>query len=244
MLNILLTLIRTLNLWKGGDSMMNIKATMTVIGIVAMFTTTPASVFAQTVTPAPVNQQNLSFMQNLYSSLKNFESQNSNYVRREGIVVTGISGTTITGTLTNKKKNTTVTYTINAGSATVVRRFWAQSSLSQVSVGDRLRVIGTWVDSSKTAINAYVIRDMSIQERADTFGGTVTSLGNNSFTLQSLHRGSWTVNVTNSTKITGKKNVSMQFSNIQTNDKLRIDGMLDRTNKIITATAIRDISYH
>jgi len=228
---------------KGGDSKMNIKTTLITLGMTVLLVATPASVFAQTVSPAPVNQQNLSFMQNLYTQLKNFETQNPQYVRREGIVITGINGSTITGTQTNKKKGTTNTYTINAGSAIVVRRYWGQSSLSQVSVGDRIRVIGTWTDSAKTTINAFLIRDMSTQERSDTFGGTVSALGNNSFTFQSLHRGSWTVNVSGSTKITGKKGVSMQFSNISVNDKLRIDGMLDRTNKVITATAIRDISY-
>ncbi len=222
---------------------MNIKTFITTVGLTATLTLAPTVAFAQTVTPAPVNQQNLSFMQNLYSQLKNFETQNSQYARRDGIVITAINGSTITGTQTNKKKGTTNTYTVNAGSAIVVRRFWGQSSLSQVSVGDRIRVIGTWTDSTKTTINAFLVRDMSIQERADTFGGTVTALGNNSFTFQSNKRGSWTVNVTDSTKITGRKDASMQFSNIQVNDKLRIDGMLDRTNKVITASTIRDMSY-
>lgn len=222
---------------------MNIKSLITTVGLVASLAITPPAAFAQTVTPAPVNQQNLSFMQNLYTQLKNFESQNSQYVRRGGIVITAINGSTITATQTNKKTNTTKTYTVNAGSAIVVRRFWGQSSLSQVSVGDRIRVIGTWTDSTKTTINAFLVRDMSIQEKADTFGGTATALGNNSFTFQSNKRGSWTVNVSDSTKITGRKNASIQFSNIQMNDKLRIDGMLDSANKVITATTIRDLSY-
>lgn len=222
---------------------MNSKTLITTIGLVASLATFPTAAFAQTVTPAPVNQQNLSFMQNLYTQLKNFESQNTQYARRDGIVITAINGSTITGTQTNKKTNTIKTYTVNAGSAIVVRRFWGQSSLSQVSVGDRIRVIGTWTDSTKTTINAFLVRDMSIQEKADTFGGTVTVLGNNSFTFQSNKRGSWTVNITDSTKITGRKGTAMQFSNIQVNDKLRIDGMFDRTGKVITATAIRDMSY-
>ena len=222
---------------------MNIKSLITTAGLTASLLIAPTAAFAQTVTPAPVNEQNLSFMKNLYTQLKDFESQNAQFVRRDGIVVTAINGSTITGTQTFKKTNTTKTYTINAGSAIVVRRFWGKSSLSQVSVGDRLRVIGTWTDSTKTTINAFLVRDMSIQERADRFGGNVTALGTNSFTFQSLKRGSWTVNVSDTTKITGRKNASMQFSNIQVNDKLRIDGMLDRSNKVITATVIRDLSY-
>lgn len=222
---------------------MNLKQTMTILGVATTLTLIPTPVFAQTVTPAPVNQQHLSFMQNLYSQLKNFESQNPQHVRRGDVIITAINGTTITGTQTNKKTGITKTYTINAGSAIVVRKFWGQSSLSQVSVNDRIRVIGTWTDSTKTTINAFLIRDMSIQERADTFEGTVTTLGNNSFTFQSVSRGIWTVNITNTTKLTGKKGIGIQFANISINDKLRIDGMLDSVNKVITASVIRDQSY-
>jgi hypothetical protein len=217
------------------------KIFLSTVGLIVTLAINPVSAFAQTNT---ANQQNLAFMQNVDSQLKSFESQNPQYVSRAGIVITGINGSTITGTQTNKKKGTTVSYTINAGSAIVVRKFWGQSSLSQVSIGDRIRVIGTWTDSSKTAINAFLVRDMSIQDRSDRFGGTVSSLGNNSFTFQSKHRGSWTVTVTSQTKITGKKKVSMQFSNINVNDKLRVAGTFDRTGRVITATSIRDMSFN
>jgi hypothetical protein len=222
---------------------MNIKTTLSVISIAAALIVAPVTTFAQSVTAMPVNQQNLTFMQNLYPQLKNFETQNTQYAQRGGIVITGISGSIITGTQTNKTTGTVFVYTVNAASAIIVRRFWGQSSLSQISVGDRIRVIGTWEDNAKTTINAFLIRDMSIQEKNDTFGGIVTTLGNNSFTFQSLHRGSWTVNITGSTVLSGRKNVSMQFANIQVHDKLRIDGMIDRANKIITASTILDMSY-
>ncbi len=222
---------------------MNTKKIVAILGLATTLVITPPAAFAQTITPAPVNQQNLSFMKNLYTQLKGFETQNPQFVRREAIVITTINGSIVTGTQTNKKTNITKTYAINAGSAIVVRRFWGQSTLSQISVGDKIRVIGTWTDDSKTAINAFLIRDMSIQERADTFSGTVTTIGTNSITFQSNKRGSWTINVESGTKITGKKGVPMQFSNIATNDRLRVDGMLDSASKVITTTTIRDMSY-
>lgn len=205
---------------------------------------TPPSISDQSPSPSPtqndsptVNEQNLSFLLKLFAKLQAFEKKNGAHVRRGGITVTEVTKNTITGT-----KNG-VSITIHVGSAVIVRKFWGVASLPQVSVGDQIRVIGTWSDASHTAINAFIVRDMFIQEKNDTFTGKVTTTTPSSFSLHSLKRGDWTVQIGASTKITGKKDAPMQLSSIAVGDKITVDGLIDWANRTITADTILDTSY-
>ncbi len=154
-----------------------------------------------------------------------------------GANVTVINGTSLIVSLKSH------TYTIATDNNTkVIRRFGAASSLGQISVGDLINVSGTWTDATKNTVNAKLIRDGSIQERHDTFSGSVISVTGTGFLLQSAKRGQQTVIAGSNTKIIDRKGHTLSISSIVANDKVRVDGLWDRTSKTITATTIRDIS--
>ncbi len=161
----------------------------------------------------------------------------NNEAHMTGAKVTAVSAPSLTVSYRNHS------YTITTDNSTkIVRRFGAQSSLNQVSVGDHINVAGTWTDTSKTTVLAKLIRDGSIQEKNDTFVGTVSSLTSNGFVLQTMNRGQQTVSTTSTTKIVDRKGMTLALSSIVVNDKVKVDGLWDRTLKTVTATTIRDNS--
>ncbi len=135
------------------------------------------------------------------------------------------------------------TYTVNTSANTVIRRrFTALSSLSQISVGDLVDVWGNWVDVAHTVINASRIRDASIQERRDTFSGTVVSVSSSGFVLASISRGNQTVTVDSSTTLVDRNGQTIALSSIAVGDSIRLDGLWDRTLSTIKATWVKDTS--
>jgi hypothetical protein len=151
--------------------------------------------------------------------------------------VTAKSGTTLTVTKDTK------TVTVNTDANTrIVRRYNGKSALSEISVGDFINFAGVWIDSSKTVAYAKLIRDGSIQERHDTFTGTVTSVTNTGFVLATTSRGTQTVEVLSNTKIVDRENNTLPQANILVNDKVQADGMWDRTLSTISADSVRDQS--
>ncbi len=97
--------------------------------------------------------------------------------------------------------------TVNILTNTVlIRRFGAKSLLTEFTVGDEVQVVGKWTDTTKTAINARVVRDLSIQKRKATFVGIVSSLFTTGFVLTPQSRPAQIVTVPNTTKyIVGHK---------------------------------------
>lgn len=151
--------------------------------------------------------------------------------------INSISGSTLSVSLNN------ISYTVNTTNTTAFfRRFFAPSFLAQFSVGDIVNVRGAWTDPSHTAINADFIRDTSIQERHDSFVGTVTGLNNSGFTLRSFSRGTLTVIVPSTARLVDRNGSTIFFSSIAVNDSVNLDGLWDRTHTSITATFVRDNS--
>ena len=112
------------------------------------------------------------------------------------------------GTLT-AKTDTTLTiekdgksYTVNLDSKTQLRRrFWGKAELSEFSVGNIVNVIGQWTDDTHTAINAKLVRNVSIERRFGVFFGEVKSLLSGGWVMstKSEKRADQTVTVTSST---------------------------------------------
>ncbi len=153
--------------------------------------------------------------------------------------VTAINGST----MTVYRAGTTVS--VDGSSAKLIRRFGAASSVSEFSVGDMVAVQGTWTDSSKTAVTAKIIRDVSIQKRHDVFSGKVTSVSDTGFEVQTMKRATQTVTVNANTKYYGRtKKAAMTLSNIQVGDRVTVRGLWDRTLKTITEVDyVRDASF-
>ena len=122
------------------------------------------------------------------------------------------------------------------------RKFWGQSSLSEISVGDTVNVVGKWTSSADTEVTAITVRDVSIQKRNGTFFGTVTSLTSGGFVVNTIHRDSETVTF-GSAKIVDRKGGTLSQSDIKVGDKIRVRGMWDSTAKTITQTVeVKDFS--
>lgn len=151
------------------------------------------------------------------------------HVRAYPGVVTAVSGNSITMTSGNS------TYTVDASSAKIVRRFGAAMTVADVQVNDKLVVRGTLDGAS---ISAKTIRDDSLQAKNGRFGGTVTSLnGTSGFVLQSKERGSQTVSVDSATKIklNGK---DAGFGDLSVGANVTVVGVWDRTNSNIKASMV------
>ena len=169
--------------------------------------------------------------------------------RAPGLIgtVSAINGTTLTVTSKNFGPNApSATYAVDASSA-VVSKNGDASSLSNVSVGDTVMVVGK---ISGTDITATSIRDgiMMGRDNGRMMGrgrgvfGTVASVNGSTFTVTSK---AWqkdgaaityTVDATNATVT--KNGASSSVSNILVGDTVSVLGTLNGTN--ITAKSIRD----
>src|SRR5258708_15216125 len=135
------------------------------------------------------------------------------------------------------------TYTVNTTANTIFfRRYFGRSMISQFSIGDNVYIRGKWLDFEKTTINADFVRDVSIQEKNDTFIGTLTTMTSNGFVFQSKDLGSLTIVLSSSTKLLDRNGMVITISSMQNGDSLTLDGLYDRTSKIVTATTIKDYS--
>lgn len=135
-------------------------------------------------------------------------------------------------------------YTVNVTDATkIVRHYWGKSTLSEISVKDNVNVYGTWTEPSKTAINARLIRDLSIMKKHGVFFGTIISKDSASFVLQSVKRGNQAVSTGPNTKFTNRKQQAISYSDIQVGNKVRVTGMWDKNlNTVTEVTWVKDFS--
>lgn len=132
----------------------------------------------------------------------------------------------------------------NAGTGVVVnitdktelrRKFWGKSTLTEFSVGDTVNVIGKWTDETKTAVNAVIVRNESIQKKFGVFFGTVKSVTSEGFVFTSIHRDDETVTI-GSSKLINRKEETITKEDIKVGDRVRVKGMWNNTAKTITET--------
>lgn len=152
--------------------------------------------------------------------------------------ITSISGNTLT--VKQGDKN----YTVNVTDSTkLYRRFGAKATLSEFAVGNKINVVGTWTDDTKTAINASYIRDVSVMKKFGTFVGTVVSKTDGSFIITPKVRQTQTVMVLSTTKYTNRKKVTIAYSDINVGDHVQVRGVWDKSNnKVIETSDVRDLT--
>jgi hypothetical protein len=122
------------------------------------------------------------------------------------------------------------------------RKFWGQSDINEISVGDNVNVIGRWVAEDKTEIKAVMIRDLSIQKRQGVFFGTVKTITDTGFVMTTIQRGEETVTL-GSAKLIDKKGGAIVSSDIQVGQTTRVRGMWDSNSFTITETSeVKDFS--
>lgn len=171
----------------------------------------------------------------LSQDLKNLKLM---FARLFNATVTGMNSTSLTVTDNNK------TFTILTDATTIFRRhFWGKSSLSEISVNDKVNVWGKYTDDTKTSVQAHMIRDLSIMKRSGTFFGTVNGINGSTITLNTVNRGIQTVTFDSNTKCTQRNAQTMNCTDIQIGQRIRVKGMWDQVNKTITEVPqIKDFS--
>lgn len=148
--------------------------------------------------------------------------------------VSEISGSILT---VNGLKVNIVTNTV------LLRKFGGKSALTELSVGDEVQVLGKWTDSTNTAVNARVIRDLSVQKRRGTFVGTVVSVTSTGFTFQPLSRPPQAVTVGPATKFVDRKMKTLAFSSITAGHKVMVRGLWDsKLNTITEVVLVKDFT--
>lgn len=136
------------------------------------------------------------------------------------------------------------TYTVNVLSSTKFRRhFWGESSFSELAINNHVNIWGKWTDTAHTAIDARLVRNTSVQKIRGVFFGTMKSKSSNSFVINSIYRGDQTVNFDSNTKFVNRKEQTMNFSDIQTGDRIRVKGVWDKSSGTISeVTQVKDYS--
>jgi len=156
-----------------------------------------------------------------------------------------------TGTITAKADNSLTvatkdgkTYKVNVTSDTKLkRRFWGDATFAELAEGNRVNVFGDWTDDTQTAVNAKVIRDVSIQRRWGAFFGDVTVKNSDNFVMQTVNRGTQTVYFTSTTKFVKRDMTTMAYTDITVGDKVRVKGVWDNSqNKIIEVEEVKDFN--
>lgn len=137
-------------------------------------------------------------------------------------------------------------YIVNLDSKTQIRRrFWGKSELSEFSVGNMVNVIGKWTDDAHTAIDARLVRNISIQKRFGVFFGDIKSILGTGWVMstKSENRADQTVTVTSETKFENRRGESMTQAEVKVGHKVRVRGLWDRTlNTITEVTHVKDFS--
>lgn len=158
------------------------------------------------------------------------------------VTVTAINGTALAGatfTVTDKDGKT---LTIQTDDKTQYRRrFWGKiESISEISAGNKLTVVGQWADEAKTTVKARLIRDMSIQKRHGVFFGTVKSISSTGWVMETK-RGDQTITVSSTTKLVNRKEEAITQANIVIGHRVRVKGLWDMTAKTVTSvTHVKD----
>lgn len=195
------------------------------VGLLSLNLFRPYGVMEKTATPTGEKRQRLE--EKIESKIEHFKETRG---QLKNVKVTAVGSASIT------VDNAGSSVTVNITDKTEFRRkFWGKSSISEISVGDTVNVIGKWTDDTKAAINAVVIRDESIQKRFGVFFGTVKSLTSDGFVLTTVHRDDETVTI-GTAKINDRKGSALTSADIKVGDKIRVRGMWNNTAKTITET--------
>lgn len=136
------------------------------------------------------------------------------------------------------------TYTINTDTHTQLRRhFWGQATLDEIAVNDQLNIFGKWTDDAKTTILATLIRDTNIQKKNAVFIGTITAISGNTWTINTVARGTQTVTVSSTVKYQNRKEQTISQTDVLVGHRIRIRGMWDnQANTITEVTHVKDFS--
>lgn len=145
------------------------------------------------------------------------------------------------------------TYTVNIGTFTecknqatkIVRRFGGTVAVSEIQVNDKVNVVGKFTDSTKTAVNACIVRDTTLSKRNGVIVGSVTALTSTGWTMTTARdqRGPQTVVISGSPKLVDRKGNTIAQADVLVGHKVRVKGVWDAANKTMAGvTEVKDYS--
>ena len=151
------------------------------------------------------------------------------------VQLTDISGSVLTVSK-DSKSYTVSTGTFEKCTTKFVRRFGGNSTLSELTVGDSLEIVGRWTDDTKTAATACVVRNLSVQKIRGTFVGDVISISDTGFVMTTVSesRQNQTVMVGSATKIVNRKEVAITLADVKVGHRIRVKGLWNKTNNTVT----------
>lgn len=172
----------------------------------------------------------------LLNKVKNTVKKNLRFNARitGEITLIGTNSMTVTG-------NDGKTYTVNITENTrLTKRFGGESELSEFSIGNQVNVFGKFTDEGQLAIEARLIRNLSIQKRWGAFFGTVTSVGTDSFVIKTIQRGDLTISYNSETEFLNHNKEIVTSDDIQTGLRVRVKGIWDKSsNEILKTEEVR-----
>jgi hypothetical protein len=176
--------------------------------------------------------------QNIFDLIKD-KIKNFKFTARVTGIIEAITDSILTVTGNDGQE-----YQVNIGDKTQLRRrFWGKSSTSEYSVGDKVNVIGRWVDEAHSQINAHLVRNTSVQKRWGAFIGEVTAVSGENLTIKTVNRGELTVGTNDKTKIVSRDEKTIALSDIKVGHRIRIKGVWDNeTNEVSDVSHIKDFS--
>jgi Cu/Ag efflux protein CusF len=123
-----------------------------------------------------------------------------------------------------------VDYVVDYSNARLVRKYNATADISEILVGDFVKIFGK---INGTNVTAKRVKDLSIQKFNGKFHGTIKSIDttDNSFVLQTKKRGDQTVEVSSTTKIR-YKSTTKAFSDLAVGNRVIIKGTWNSTHKL------------
>lgn len=174
----------------------------------------------------------------IFNRVKNFIKKNFKFGARIQGIILSIGTNSL-----SEKGNDGKTYQINISTTTkLIRGFGGKSSLTEFSIGDKIMVFGKFTDSTKTAIDANTIRDLSIQKRWGAFFGKVTTINSDNFIMTTIERGTQTIYF-GTAKFVNRKEASIVYGDVKVGNRVRVKGVWDKTlNKINEVTQVKDFS--
>ena len=164
-----------------------------------------------------------------HRNVRSYRQTGANAVTSWSGTVVSVYGSSLTFNSGNGQ-----TYTVNAGSATVVMKDGSALPVSNIEVNDRLTIAGTLQGS---AISATSVTDNSLR-RFVTISGTITSVSGNTFTLLMDQQGSATVHlVSGGIRDTNGNGSAANYS--ASNERVRATGTWDEANNALWTTDVR-----
>lgn len=167
----------------------------------------------------------------LIEQVKNFIKKNLRFDARLTCVITALN------------PNFTVdcdgnSYTINVSDQTrYIRNFGGKSNFEELEIGNEINVFGKFTDESKTAVDAKLIRNLSIQKRWGVFFGEVmTAPIGDSFEMKTIQRGDLTVYFDSETKFMDHKKETVDSTDVEVGMRVRVKGVWDKTSGEIRGT--------